>query len=204
MLVLVIEGNNMNGKLKRCSWVDKYQDENFMTVYHDEEWGQPRQYTDAALLELLTLEVFQAGLSWETSLKRRTAMKYAFASYDIHVVANMNENDILRLKNDPEIINNTLKIKSTVNNAKIIEQLHESFNSFSDYMWSFTNGQVINHHIINYNEVPSQNELSQRISKDMKKRGFKFIGPVIVYSYMQAIGIINDHEQNCVFNPDNF
>ncbi|MDC2806020.1 DNA-3-methyladenine glycosylase I [Leuconostoc suionicum] len=176
-----------------------------MTDYHDKEWGQLNQYSDSQLFELLTLEVFQAGLSWETSLKRRSAMIKAFYAFNIDRVAEMTEKDILRLKTNPEIINNTLKITATIHNAKIIKQLTSySFDSFSDYMWSFTDGQVINHHIIANIDIPSQNELSQLVSKDMKKRGFKFIGPVIVYSYMQAIGIINDHEQNCSFNPDNF
>lgn len=197
--------NNMVAKIKRCAWVNNYQYSKLMTDYHDKEWGQPNQYSDSQLFELLTLEVFQAGLSWETSLKRRSAMIIAFYAFNIDRVAEMTEKDILRLKTNSEIINNTLKITATIHNAKIIKQLTSySFDSFSDYMWSFTDGQVINHHIIDNIDIPSQNELSQLVSKDMKKRGFKFIGPVIVYSYMQAIGIINDHEQNCSFNPDNF
>ena len=189
--------------VKRCSWVDNYPDSNIMTTYHDAEWGQPNQYSDEKLFELLTLEVFQAGLSWETSLKRRSGMNTAFLSFDIDLVSKMTNEDIERLKNNPNIISNKLKITSTIHNARVIRQIRQQRGSFFDYMWSFTDGQIINHHITSGDEIPSQNELSQQITKDMKKQGFKFIGPVIVYSYLQAIGIINDHEQCCSFNPDN-
>ncbi|QEA59205.1 DNA-3-methyladenine glycosylase I [Leuconostoc koreense] len=188
--------------LKRCSWVDNYPASDMMTVYHDKEWGQPNQYSDEELFELLTLEIFQAGLSWETSLKRRLGMNHAFLSFDIDLVSKMTDDDIERLKHDPNIISNRLKITSTIHNAQVIRQIRQQKGSFSDYMWSFTDGQIINHHIVSGDEIPSQNELSQQVTKDMKKQGFKFIGPVIVYSYLQAIGIINDHEQCCSFNPD--
>lgn len=116
--------------LKRCSWVDNYPDSNIMTTYHDAEWGQPNQYSDKKLFELLTLEVFQAGLSWETSLKRRSGMNTAFLSFDIDLVSKMTNEDIERLKNNPNIISNKLKITSTIHNARVIRQIRQQRGSF--------------------------------------------------------------------------
>jgi len=187
---------------QRCAWVSNYPQSDIMTMYHDEEWGHPLRDDDVKLFELLTLEVFQAGLSWEISLKKRAGLNNAFYQFDIDKIISMSDGDVIHLKQDKQIIRNGLKIAATVNNAQIIKNLQAEFGSFSNYMWSFTKGQVINHHIQSASDIPVQNEQSQTVAKDMKKRGFKFTGPVTIYSYLQAMGVINDHELTCSFNPN--
>jgi len=183
----------------RCQWVAKYEVDNVMTKYHDQEWGKPLRGDDQQLFELLTLEVFQAGLSWEISLKKRPGLKLAFHNFDITQVSQMTEKNAIALKENPNIIRNGLKISATINNAHAIKRVQDEFNSFSNYIWHFTNNKIIDNQITTNQDVPAQNALSQAIAKDMKKRGFKFTGPVTIYSYLQGIGIINDHEKNCSF-----
>ncbi|MEX0381392.1 DNA-3-methyladenine glycosylase I [Leuconostoc sp. MS02] len=183
----------------RCQWVAKYDVSDAMIKYHDQEWGHPLQGNDQLLFELLTLEVFQAGLSWEISLKKRSGLKTAFHNFDITQVARMTEEDRLALKNNPNIIRNGMKIAATITNAQAIKHIQDEFNSFSSYMWHFTKNDIIDHQVMANQDIPSQNTLSQIIAKDMKKRGFKFTGPVTVYSYLQGMGIINDHEITCEF-----
>lgn len=183
--------------IKRCQWVAKYQDTDIMVSYHDQEWGHPLRDDDRLLFELLTLEIFQAGLSWEISLKKRPGLKLAFYDFDIENVSHMTESDAQKLKENPNIIRNSLKIAATISNANAIKNVKDDFGSFSNYMWHFTDNQVIDHQVVAYQDVVSQNELSQIISKDMKKRGFKFTGPVTIYSYLQGMGVINDHEMTC-------
>ena len=186
-------------KIVRCQWVAKYEVTNDMTKYHDQEWGRPLRDDDRSLFELLTLEVFQAGLSWEISLRKRPGMKLAFHDFDVLQVSQMTEKEALDLKTNPNIIRNGLKILATINNARAIKRVQDEFDSFSNYIWQFTNNKIIDNQVIANQDVPAQNALSQTVAKDMKKRGFKFLGPVTVYSYLQGIGIINDHEKTCSF-----
>ena len=176
---------------KRCSWVDLKSD--IYVKYHDEEWGIPK-YDDRDLFELLVLESFQAGLAWITVLKKREAFREAFDNFDVIKVANYNDEKINELLNNEKIIRSRGKIKASINNAKIFIKIQKEFGSFSNYIWSFTNNNVIKNIT---NNIPVSTELSDRISKDLKKRGMKYVGTVIVYSYLQAIGVVDDHEIGC-------
>lgn len=177
----------------RCGWCgsDKlYQD------YHDTEWGVP-VYDDEKMFEFLILEGFQAGLSWITILKRREGFREAFDDFDYNKIAKYEEKKIQALMQDDRIIKNQLKIRSSVTNALAFMEVQKEFGSFCDYLWSFTNGKVIDNKPKELKNIPAQNELSDKISKDLKKRGFKFVGSTIIYAYLQAIGIVNDHIENC-------
>ena len=158
--------------MKRCFWVDEKSE--IYLKYHDEEWGVPK-YDDRELFELLVLESFQAGLSWLTVLKKREAFRDAFDNFDVNKVAFYNE----------------AKVESLLQNENI------KFGSFDKYIWSFTDNKQIDNKLKDNSEIPAKNELSDKISKDLIKRGFKFVGSVIIYSYMQGIGIVNDHEKDC-------
>lgn len=172
---------------KRCSWVT---DDELYVKYHDEEWGIPT-YDDKELFEMLVLESFQAGLSWITILKKRENFKKAFDGFDVVKVANYDENKINELLDNKGIIRHNGKITSAINNAKIFIEIQNEYNSFSDYIWSFTEGEIIKA------EYKTESELSRKISKDLKKRGMKFVGPTIIYSYLESIGVINNHERDC-------
>ena len=177
--------------MKRCRWVNlsnqKYVD------YHDHEWGVPK-YDDRELFELLILEMFQAGLSWECILNKRDSFRDYFDNFDYKKISKYDDNKIGELLNNRDIIRNKLKIKATINNANIFMKIQEEFGNFSKYIWSFTNNQIIYN-----NGLVTKNELSDKISDDLKSRGMKFVGSIIIYSYLQAIGIINDHEEDCDF-----
>ena len=177
--------------MKRCFWVDEKSE--IYVKYHDEEWGIPK-YDDRELFELLILEGFQAGLSWITILKKREAFKKAFDNFDVKKVAQYDENKIEELLKDEGIIRSRNKIKSAVGNAKIFMKIQKEFKSFSNYIWGFTNGEIIKNKNDN---IPVSTPLSDEISKDLKKRGMKYVGTVIIYSYLQSIGIVNDHEKTC-------
>ncbi len=179
-------------KLIRCEWANKasFQD------YHDKEWGVP-VYEDKHLFEMLILEGAQAGLSWETILKRRYTYRKAYKNFDPGIVAEFTEVDKNRLLSDKGIIRNKLKIKASIINAKHFLKIQEEYGSFSKYLWNFTNNQVINHKIKKLGDILPNNNLSNTISEDLKKRGFKFVGSTIIYAYLEAIGIINDHEISC-------
>ncbi|WP_071442903.1 DNA-3-methyladenine glycosylase I [Traorella massiliensis] len=179
--------------MKRCKWVDETNE--LYVKYHDTEWGIP-SYDDHYLFEMLLLESFQAGLSWITILKKREAFREAFDNFDVIKVSQYDETKILSLMSNQKIVRNQLKIRATVNNAKIFIKIQQEFGSFSNYIWSFTDGKII------YNEndeLPTTSSLSDQISADLKKRGMKFVGSTIIYSYLQAMGIINDHETTCDF-----
>lgn len=177
--------------LTRCKWVNL--DNSKYVEYHDNEWGVA-SYDDRYLFEMLVLESFQAGLSWECILNKREYFKECFDDFNYEKVARYNDNKINELINNDKIIRNKLKINATINNAKIFIDIREKFGSFSNYIWSFTDGKIIkNVDGIFY----THNELSDKISLDLKKRGMKFVGSVIIYSYLQAIGIIDDHEIDC-------
>ena len=177
--------------MKRCRWVDEKSE--IYTKYHDEEWGVAK-YEDRDLFELLILEGFQAGLAWITVLKKREAFREAFDNFDVKKVAGYDENKINELLNNSKIIRSRGKIEAAINNAKIFMQIQDEFGSFSNYIWSFTDNKVIKN---TTDEFPVKTELSDRISKDLKKHGMKYTGSVIIYSYLQAIGIVNDHETGC-------
>ena len=179
--------------MNRCSWVNlnnqKYID------YHDKEWGRP-SHSDNHLFEMLLLESFQAGLSWECILNKRESFRCAFDNFDYRKIANYDDDKINELLNNKNIIRNKLKIKATINNAKIFMKIQKEYLSFSNYIWSFTDGKVINN---KGDKVITSSSLSDLISNDLKKRGMKFVGTTIIYSYLQAIGIINDHDDICDF-----
>lgn len=179
--------------LIRCNWA---QHSRKMQQYHDEEWGVP-QHNDQKLFEMLTLEGAQAGLSWSTILDRREGYRRAFKNFDVDLISKFTNEDIERLIKDRSIIRNRLKIKSTISNAKVFIKVQKEFNSFNKYIWSFTNKKTIINNFNKLDQVPPETKLSNEISKDLKKRGFTFVGPTITYAFMQSIGIVNDHVSNC-------
>ena len=174
----------------RCSWVN---DNPLYIRYHDEEWGVA-SYDDSYLFEMLLLESFQAGLSWECILNKRENFRDAFDNFDYNKISKYNENKINELINNKGIIRNRLKINAAINNSKIFIKIQKEYGTFSKYIWSFTNNKIIIHNGV---KLYTRNSLSARISEDLKKRGMKFVGTVIIYSYLQAIGMINDHEIDC-------
>lgn len=178
--------------MKRCKWLN--EDNELYVYYHDHEWGVPN-YDDNYMFEFLILESFQAGLSWETILNKRENFRQAFDNFDYKKIANYDENKINELLQNKGIIRNKLKINAAINNAKKFMEIQKEFKSFSNYIWSFTNNQIIKNTDDNFK---TSSELSDTISKDLIKRGMKFVGTTIIYSYLQAIGIINDHELNCI------
>ncbi len=165
-------------------------------AYHDEEWGVPVK-DDATLFEFLILETFQAGLSWITVLKKRENFRKAFDQFDYKKIANYTEDKIASLLQDAGIIRNKLKVRATVSNAQAFMKVQEEFGSFSDYIWKFVDGKPIKNSFNNYKDAPANTPLSDTLSKDLKKRGFKFVGTTVVYAHMQATGMVNDHEVNC-------
>lgn len=178
----------------RCKWAGT---DPLYIKYHDEEWGKS-VYDDQILFEFLILEGAQAGLSWITILRRRENYRKAFANFDLQKVAAFNEQDVQRLLNDAGIIRNKLKINAAIINAKLFIQIQKEFGSFSNYIWAYIPGQkTIENNILKMSDVPASTEISDRISKDMKKRGFKFFGTTICYAFMQATGMVNDHLMNC-------
>jgi DNA-3-methyladenine glycosylase I len=168
-----------------------------MVAYHDEEWGVP-QRDPRALWEMLALEGFQAGLAWITVLRKREAFRKAFAQFDPAKVARFREKDIQRLLDNPGIIRSRAKIEAAIGSARIYCDMAERGEDFTDYCWSFTNGKVLKG---NGRIVPASTPLSEAIAKDLKRRGFKFVGPAIVYAWMQAVGIVNDHATRCFVRP---
>lgn len=177
----------------RCNWClgnDEY------VKYHDTEWGQP-VYDDKKQFEFIILESAQAGLSWSTILKKRENYRKAYDNFDVIKVSNYDENKINELMNNSGIIRNRKKIESSINNAKVFLKIQEEFGSFSKFIWSYTEYKPIINTYKTEDEIPAKTELSTRISNDLKKMGFKFFGPVICYSHMQAMGIINDHITSC-------
>ena len=177
---------------KRCKWAK----DDLMIEYHDREWGLPL-HDDRALFEFLILEGAQAGLSWSTILKRRKGYQIAFNNFDASKVAAFGDREIENLMQDTQIIRNRLKINSTISGAKSFLEIQKDFGSFDKYIWSFVNGKTIINNINQIEEIPSFTEESERMSKKLKKRGFNFVGPTICYAFMQAVGMVNDHEVGC-------
>lgn len=177
--------------MKRCFWVDEKSE--IYLKYHDEEWGVPK-YDDRDLFELLILESFQAGLAWITVLKKREAFRKAFDNFDVKKVAAYDEIKVEKLLQNEGIIRSRGKINAAINNAKIFIEIQKEYGSFSNYIWAFTENKVIKN---TSGKIPVSTPLSDKISKDLKKRGMKYVGTVIVYSYLQAIGVVDDHEKDC-------
>ena len=177
--------------MKRCFWVDEKSE--IYVKYHDEEWGVPN-HNDRDLFELLILEGFQAGLSWITVLKKREAFRKAFDNFDVKKVSEYDEEKINALLENKDIIRSRGKITAAINNAKIFIEIQKEFGSFSNYIWGFTDNKLIKN---TTGEIHVKTELSDMVSKDLKKRGMKYTGSVIIYSYLQAIGIVDDHDINC-------
>ena len=176
---------------KRCQWPSDIEMD-----YHDTEWGVPVT-NDKKWFEFLVLDSFQAGLSWKIILQKREGFRKAFYDFDVQKVAQMTDEDMARLREDSSIIRNRLKIKATVNNAQAFIRVQEEYASFNTYIWSFTNGKTIHNQYTDLSEIPASTPLSDKMSKDLKARGFKFVGNTICYAFMQASGIVNDHTIDC-------
>ncbi|WP_452597770.1 DNA-3-methyladenine glycosylase I [Pontimicrobium sp. MEBiC01747] len=177
----------------RCGWCvgdDLYE------AYHDLEWGVP-VYDDHQLFEFLILETFQAGLSWITVLRKRENFRDAFDNFEYKKIAQYNQDKIDELLQNAGIIRNKLKVKATITNAQAFIKVQEEFGSFSKYIWDFVDGKPIKNKLKNYKDTPANTPLSDALSKDLKKRGFKFVGSTVVYAHMQATGMVNDHEVGC-------
>lgn len=177
----------------RCSWCEK---DDLYRKYHDEEWGKP-VYDDQKLFEFLILETFQAGVSWHLILKKRENFRKAFLDFDYQQIAYFGDYEVQELMKDAGIIRNTLKIKSAINNAKAFIKIQEEFGSFSNFIWNYVDGKPIDNQFTLLSEIPAYTPLAEKISKDLKKRGFKFIGPTTMYAHMQATGMVNDHLIDC-------
>lgn len=180
-------------ELKKCGWC---VGDPLYEAYHDQEWGVP-VYDDPTLFEFLILETFQAGLSWITILRKRENFREAFDNFDHEKIAGYSEEKIQELLQNPGIIRNKLKVRAAVSNAQAFIKIREEFGSFSDYIWQFVHGKPLQNTVIEYKLAPATTEEGNKLSKDLKKRGFKFVGPTVVYAHMQATGMVNDHEIDC-------
>jgi DNA-3-methyladenine glycosylase I len=179
---------------KRCPWGDS--EEKLLLDYHDREWGVP-VHDDNKLFEMLVLEGAQAGLNWVTILRKREGYRRAFAGFDPKKVAAFNSKKVSKLLEDPAIIRNRRKVESAVDNAKALLKIQKEFGSFDKYIWSFVGGKPIGNKWKRLSDVPVVTPEAERMSKDLKKRGFRFVGPTICYAYMQAVGMVNDHLVEC-------
>jgi DNA-3-methyladenine glycosylase I len=179
--------------LKRCEWCLK---DPLYIKYHDKEWGVP-VHNDKKLFEFLVLEGFQAGLSWLTILRKRENFKKAFDGFDFNSVASYNKRKVELLMNDAGIIRNRMKIEAAVSNAKHFQEVREEFGTFDKYIWSFTGNKPVKNKFKEMRDIPAKTELSDALSKDLKARGFKFVGTTIIYAHMQATGMVNDHVTSC-------
>ena len=195
-MILISLNKNMETKeVIRCGWCEK---DDLYRNYHDLEWGKP-VYDDETLFEFLLLETFQAGLSWYTILNKRTTFREAFDHFDFRKIALYNKEKVEELLQNPGIIRNKLKVLSAISNAQNFIKIQKEFGSFSKYIWGFIDGKPIDNCPSSIKEVPATSDLSDSISKDLKKRGFKFVGSTVVYAHMQATGMINDHIASCSF-----
>jgi DNA-3-methyladenine glycosylase I len=179
--------------VNRCGWVGK---DDQMISYHDDEWGTPI-HDDRLLFEFLILEGAQAGLSWSTILRKRENFRKAFDNFDYKKIAKYSEDKIEELMNNEGIIRNRRKIEATIANAKSVLKVQREFGSFDKYIWKFVNYKSIDNKFKELSELPSKTEESKQLSKDLKKQGFKFVGPTICYAFMQAVGMVNDHVVDC-------
>ena len=177
----------------RCDWCKNSE---IYVKYHDEEWGEP-VYKDSKFFEMLVLESFQAGLNWLTILKKREHFRVALDGFDYELIAQYSEAKVKELLQNQDIIRHRGKIEASINNAKAFIQIQKEFGSFSEYIWNYVDHQPILNTFSSLNEVPSQTKISKNISSDLRKRGFKFIGPTTIYAFMQATGLVNDHLTYC-------
>lgn len=181
--------------MERCAWAGIKE---IYSVYHDTEWGRP-VHDDRLMFEHLTLECLQCGLSWELMMKKRETFRECFDNFDYDKIAEYDESDVERILNTENMIRSVRKIEAVINNAKCYRKIREEFGTFCDYLWKFSDNKTILYigHNKDVSTVPVSNGLSKRISKDLKKRGFKYVGEITIYSHLQACGIINDHEETC-------
>ncbi len=179
--------------MKRCDWANKSELEQ---SYHDKEWGVPI-HDDRSLFEFLILEGAQAGLSWSTILRKREGYRKAFDNFDARKISRYSKTDLSRLLANPEVIRNKLKIEATIANARTFLQVQEQFGSFDNYIWQFVSGRPIQNSWKKMTDIPSSSPESEAMSKDLRKRGFKFVGSTICYAFMQAVGMVNDHIVGC-------
>jgi len=177
----------------RCGWCEK---DDLYRKYHDEEWGKP-VYDDETIFEFLILESFQAGLSWYTILSKRENFRKAFDKFDYKKIAQYDDKKVEQLMQDPGIVRNRLKVLATITNAQKFMEIQKEFGSFSKYIWGFVGGKPIDNNPESLKNVPATTEISDALSKDLKKRGFKFMGSTVVYAHMQATGMVNDHIKEC-------
>jgi DNA-3-methyladenine glycosylase I len=180
--------------VRRCTWTEGT--DQLMVAYHDEEWGVP-SHDDVHLFELLTLEGAQAGLSWSTILRKREGYRHAFAGFDNATVAAFTTKEVDSLLADPGIVRNRLKIESTISNARAVSDVKEEFGSFDAYLWSRVDGSPIVGRWRSLSEIPAETPESRALSRDLKRRGFRFVGPTICYALMQSVGLVNDHTVDC-------
>jgi DNA-3-methyladenine glycosylase I len=184
----------MSGKVKRCAWAENSSLE--YIEYHDKEWGVPA-YDDKVQFEFLVLEGAQAGLSWSTILNKRAGYRKLFADFDVQKVARFTPRRVEKMLQDPAIVRNRLKVESAVSNARAFIKVQKEFGSFSDYIWGFVDGKPIQNRFRKDSDVPATSPESDTLSKDLKKRGFRFVGSTIMYAHMQATGLVNDHVTSC-------
>lgn len=182
-----------NARVKRCPWPG---DDALMVKYHDTEWGVP-VHDDKKLFEFLILEGAQAGLSWQTILNKRAAYRKAFDRFNVKKVARYTKRDVSRLLKDEGIVRNRLKIRAAITNAQKFLAIQDEFGSFNAYSWEFVGGKPIKHRYTKLSQIPAVTKEAEALSKDLKKRGFTFVGPTIIYAHMQAIGMVNDHLTSC-------
>jgi len=182
----------------RCAWAQKNE---LMAKYHDEEWGKPL-HDDQKLFEFLIMEGMQAGLSWQTILNKREEFRKAYADFDVQKVAAYDQEKVEELMQNAGIIRNRLKIEASITNAKYFLEVVAEFGSFDQYIWSFVNFQPVVNRWTAMNEIPDRTELSDKISADLKRRGFKFVGTTIIYAHLQATGMVNDHLVTCFCHPE--
>lgn len=184
--------------MQRCQWAGN---DELMKLYHDHEWGGP-VHDDRLLFEFLTLEGAQAGLSWSTILKRREHYRAVFDNFEPEKVVTYSSARIGELLSNPAIIRNRGKVESVISNARIFLEVQKEYENFNEYIWSFTQGQTIQNHWKSHLEIPAHTVESSNMSRDLKKRGFKFVGPTICYAFMQAVGMVNDHTVDCFRHRD--
>ena len=183
----------MNDGRQRCAWAQETQKE---ALYHDLHWGMPTS-DDKTLFEFIILEGAQAGLSWRTVLEKHAGYKHYYQDFDVQAVAKFDQAYLDKMLLDPAIIRNKLKVNSSVKNARVFIQIQQEFGSFANYLWAFVDNQPIQGKIQDYRQAPVESAVSKALSKDLKKRGMSFVGPTIMYAYMQAVGLVNDHELSC-------
>lgn len=188
-----MDNSTVKAKKIRCGWCEG---DPLYEAYHDQQWGVP-VYDDQTLFEFLVLETFQAGLSWITILRKRENFREAFDQFDYKKIANYGEQKYELLLQNPGIIRNKLKIKATITNAIQFMAIQEEFGSFSAYIWNFVDGKPIQNQVKHYKEAPATTSISDALSNDLKKRGFKFVGSTVIYAHMQATGMVNDHQIDC-------